>query len=931
MESREELLLKKKQLLHQAVPYFEAAPCYELEGVLRLQSLQWPLIFEKDPKKLEGMLEEYERCLGQIKEVKDAPSKIFLWTEGNMPSSGTYTSNEELQYNHDPDFKPYLLEILVPEDVTPKGALVVCAGGDHGDCTLHEGYQTCLDFRNLGYQCFLLLNRTNHCPYQAVEAGADASRAIRIVRANAEKYRIDENKVAFAGFSNGGLTAEACVQYFSGTQKIRTHFETYIPDQYDEYYGAPDAILNVYGPRFKDASFDYTNVVYPPTFFAVGREDSAMTNLIATVPDLQAHHVQVEVHTFAGVPHGQSGICIYGEKKYANFRLWVQLADAFLDDVYSKSVVKRRPDVLSFEQRFDAFDNGEVLHNKKKNHLPAMGWNSWNAFGSGNTEALTKAMADKMVELGLDQLGYQYLVLDDGCYKPVRVEGKLANETQKFPSGFRVLSDYIHDKGLKFGMYNDIGTNLCAGAAVGTCGHERTDAASYVEWGVDFLKVDNCYYLWDNATFSDAANAKYVFAPNIRGIRLEKGAFLIVLSAEEAEITGQGAYLEKDYVTNIGTFDGTGPAATPIGDRSGEVCFLVTVPEAGEYQLYVTYATGCREGVGSWLQVATGRGEQAEFFYDDFLPASKDEENFLESMAIPVRLTAGDNEVRLMNHRRQENTLASYAALLEGLQQADPNHDILFSICEWGKTQPQNWGKKIGDSWRILNDITFRVGSDGDPGHGSWKEDYTTSVTSQYNKAVIMDEFAGLEKGWNDPDMLMIGMNGMTGIMNKSHMTMWCMMNAPLMLGMDLRWVEKGDELYSIIANRDMIALNQDALGVPAKRLATSIPCEAPDQEYLRDNERTDVCVKPLSDGSIAISFFNISEAPRQDGVCITTEKIVEKLGQKMVRSEEFAKASSYFVQDLWTKETWRTSEKKFAAPALAGCDSVTWKITPEE
>ena len=169
------------------------------------------------------------------------------------------------------------------------------------------------------------------------------------------------------------------------------------------------------------------------------------------------------------------------------------------------------PDRIGTEGRYDSFDNGQVLFGKKKGHLPAMGWNSWNAFGSGNTEALTKAMADKFVELGLKELGYEYIILDDGCYKDRRVDGKLSNEDVKFPSGFRALSDYIHEKGLKFGMYNDIGTNLCAGAEVGTCGHEQDDARSYVEWGVDFLKVDNCYYLWDNATFSNPENARFVF------------------------------------------------------------------------------------------------------------------------------------------------------------------------------------------------------------------------------------------------------------------------------------------------------------------------------------------------------------------------------------------------------------------------------------
>ena len=257
------------------------------------------------------------------------------------------------------------------------------------------------------------------------------------------------------------------------------------------------------------------------------------------------------------------------------------------------------------EYSFDAFENGQVLLNKKKNHLPAMGWNSWNTFGSGNTAALTRAMADKMVELELDRLGYEYLVLDDGCYKPERVNGELSNEEVKFPEGFRALADYIHAKGLKFGMYNDIGTNLCAGAAVGTCGHEDVDAKSYIDWGVDFLKVDNCYYLWDNATFSAGTNAKYVYTPNIKSIRVKGKKFeQQFLAVKDGKLTGLGCRVEKDYVTNIGTFDGTNVGTTPIGPRSGELEFTVTVPDEEEYQVFVTYATGEEPGVGSWLQLA---------------------------------------------------------------------------------------------------------------------------------------------------------------------------------------------------------------------------------------------------------------------------------------------------------------------------------------
>ena len=70
------------------------------------------------------------------------------------------------------------------------------------------------------------------------------------------------------------------------------------------------------------------------------------------------------------------------------------------------NIMEKPNKLVGKEYAYDAFDNGQVLLNKKKNRLPAMGWNSWNAFGSGNTAALTRAMADKMVELGLDKLGY---------------------------------------------------------------------------------------------------------------------------------------------------------------------------------------------------------------------------------------------------------------------------------------------------------------------------------------------------------------------------------------------------------------------------------------------------------------------------------------------------------------------------------------------
>lgn len=581
----------------------------------------------------------------------------------------------------------------------------------------------------------------------------------------------------------------------------------------------------------------------------------------------------------------------------------------------------------SDEFRFDSFKDGKVLYKKKKDRLPAMGWNSWNAFGSGNTEELTKAMADKMVELGLDKLGYSYCVLDDGCYKPEREDGKLVNEPKKFPSGFRALADYIHAKGLKFGMYNDIGTNLCAGAAVGTYLHEAVDAKSYIDWGVDFIKVDNCYYMFDNATFSNPENARFVYAPNIKEIKLvSKSSSDVILksAAKDGEFTGKGAKLSSEdetaYATNIGTFDGTNTGTTPVGDMSGELCFSIDGDAigAGEYELYVEYATGREPGAGEWLQVAVDNEDGSKLIYDDFLEATEGKEAFGWSKPISINVKSGKNVIRLMNHRRQENTLNSYAELLKGFNEAAPDNDIVLSICEWGKTQPQNWGYKVGDSWRILNDITFRVGWDGNPGIGRWFDPGTPSVTSQYNKAVVMDEFAGLDKGWNDPDMLMIGMDGLTDVQCKTHMTMWCMMNSPLMLGLDLRRVKKGDWIYEIIANDKLIALNQDTLGIQAKRLSTSVESCDPSKEYITNNDRVDILVKPLSDGGATISFINVSERKQTGDFSISASDIP---------FASFKKGEKYKVTDLWTGEESIVTDGVFRCGSLAACDNLTIKV----
>jgi alpha-galactosidase len=123
---------------------------------------------------------------------------------------------------------------------------------------------------------------------------------------------------------------------------------------------------------------------------------------------------------------------------------------------------------------------------------PPMGWNSWNTFALDINEKLVKDIADIFVSKGFKDAGYQYIVLDDGWMAKERdAAGNLVADPKKFPNGIKVLADYVHSKGLKFGIYNCAGAKTCGGFP-GSRGHEYQDALLYASWGVDFLKYDWC-------------------------------------------------------------------------------------------------------------------------------------------------------------------------------------------------------------------------------------------------------------------------------------------------------------------------------------------------------------------------------------------------------------------------------------------------------
>lgn len=143
---------------------------------------------------------------------------------------------------------------------------------------------------------------------------------------------------------------------------------------------------------------------------------------------------------------------------------------------------------------------------------PPMGWNSWNTFQTNINDSLIRGIADVMVSSGMKDAGYQYIVLDDGwmAMERDRGTGNLVPDPKKFPYGMKSLIDYVHSKGLKFGLYNCAGTKTCAGYP-GTRGYEYQDARFYASLGIDYLKFD-----WCN---TDGINAKEAYTTMSKALK----------------------------------------------------------------------------------------------------------------------------------------------------------------------------------------------------------------------------------------------------------------------------------------------------------------------------------------------------------------------------------------------------------------------------
>jgi len=157
---------------------------------------------------------------------------------------------------------------------------------------------------------------------------------------------------------------------------------------------------------------------------------------------------------------------------------------------------------------------------------------------------------------------------------------------------------------------------------------------------------------------------------------------------------------------------------------------------------------------------------------------------------------------------------------------------IVFSICEWGQSSPWLWAQKVGNLWRATSDI-----------QACWS---CTQTWGGMGWTLIIDKVAGLSRysgpgHWNDPDMLEVGNPGLSSIESQSHFSMWCMLAAPLMAGNDIRKMTAATK--TILTNAEMIAVDQDSLGIQAKRI--------------KNENSLEVWCKPLKDSSKAVAFFN--------------------------------------------------------------------------
>lgn len=500
-----------------------------------------------------------------------------------------------------------------------------------------------------------------------------------------------------------------------------------------------------------------------------------------------------------------------------------------------------------------------ALYNNSAALTPPMGWSSWNAFRQNIDENLIYDMALVMKESGLLEAGYKYVNLDDCWHSSMRDEnGRLQGDLAKFPSGIKALCERVNALGLKLGIYTSNGTLTCEDLPA-SLGKEALDADTFAQWGIEFFKYDFCH----NVPITGEG-------PDLDRIYIAPAGSLEeqIIEAETGRLSGTARIMSDNKLQS-------GKYVTGLGFANGAVEFdNVEVPADGEY----TLTLGIRKNgeYEKFAQIVINSSDK----YDITIPPTKTWTPVGRNQ-IKVRLKKGRNTIKIHNPIGSKADSAAYQYMNMGKElkratkeyaekNGTPEKPIVYSICEWGKNKPWKWGRQAGNLWRTTPDIM-----------ANWP-----SILGIYEVNVRLAEYAG-KGGWNDPDMLEVGNGKLTFEENKTHFTLWCMMASPLILGNDLRkfrnpdgTIDKDNKVLKILTNKELIAIDQDELGVQCRRYKTGI---------------VDILVKPLADKSFAVCFFNKGVTPFK-----AKADLSDICNQSYVQTES---ADSYTAKELWNGE----------------------------
>jgi alpha-galactosidase len=497
--------------------------------------------------------------------------------------------------------------------------------------------------------------------------------------------------------------------------------------------------------------------------------------------------------------------------------------------------------------------------------VPPMGWNSWEAFRKELDENAIKAQADAIVRLGLRDAGYAYVVIDGGWKSLERdAKGDLVVDPIKFPSGMKALADYVHAQGMKFGLHQPAGVKDCGHAQPGSQNNEERDAKLFAAWGLDYIKYDQCDYIHD-AKLTPGA-------PDLDKILVRKGEQVVFATEAEApqnHISGLARIEERPLCSGGKCVAGIGYAGGAVEVPDAEV------KEAGPYTLDVRFAypyfgqnRDHFKTMTLFVSVNGGSRQRVD------LPYALTQRYTTGTMSVGVDMKPGRNRIVLDNPwSEEEDVRQAYVKMANALNRT--GREVLFSTS--GAPRPWLWGQPVAHLWRTAGDLHPR---------------FSTSIMGTVDRQEETLCWAG-PGFWADPDSLQFGARSylpakgdpsepMTQGESQAQFSLWAVMAAPLILGMDLRHVD--DATLKIILNRDVIAVDQDPLGIPGRRIRRAGDLE--------------VFARRLTDGE-AVVLLNRGKEPAE---------------MRVTAGELWSSKNALEVRDLWTGQSRSITDGVIAA-----------------